>query len=202
MPRREPKLSPEEQCPTVMERPPFTDLRPISRDVGRCEARVTLHVNWDSRNNFGWLLLGSVSIVKRGGDRHPGQWSLQARMDATDFEHDSAYVLQLPLIGLELDGLAVYNHRTHFIAWVDPNRPEDFHVPGPGYDPRKEEGAHRCKDPACQKDDKGKKVEPHVIVPEGFYVPPFNLDLYKMVRGKKVEICVGPVFENEDDNEE
>lgn len=201
MPRREPKLSPEELCPTIMDKPPLTDLRPISRDVKRCVAVVVLKVDWDSQNDTKWLILGSASIVRRGGDRHEGQWSLQARMDSTDFEHDSAYVLQLPLIGLQLDGLAVYNHHAHFVAWVDPNNPGDFHVPSPGYDPRKEEGAHRCKHPQCLKDDKGKKIEAHIVVPEGFYVPPFNLELYKMVRGKKVEIRMGPVFEDPDDNE-
>lgn len=198
MPRREPKLSPEEQCPTVMDKPPMTDLRPISRDVKRCEAVVILHVNWDSRENTKWLILGSASIVKRS-ERNEGQWTLQARMDATDFEHDSAYVLQLPLIGLQLDGLAVYNHHVHFVAWVDPNCPENFHVPSPGYDPTKEDGATVCKRKECVKTEKGVTSHGHVIVPEGFYVPPFNLELFKMVRGKKVEIRMGPVFKDDDD---
>ena len=196
--RQEPRLSAEEQCPTVMDRPPMTDLRPISRDAERCVATVILRVDWDSRNNMEWLVLGAASIVKRS-EKCEGQWSLQARMDATDFEHDSAYVLQLPLIGLTLDGLAVYNHIAHFVAWVDPNNPGDFHVPRPGYDPTKEDGATICKRKECVKTEKGVTSHGHVIVPEGFYVPPFDLELFKMVRGKKVEIRMGPVFEGDDD---
>jgi hypothetical protein len=198
MPRREPRQSPLELFPPAPGKPPETDLRPVSRDVKRCVTVVTLYPDWDRANAVKWLIMGAASISK---ENREGQFRLEARFceGVTDFEHDSAYVCRLPLIGLTMGDLFVYNHHIHFVAWVDPNDPEGFHVPGPGYDPRKEDGAYRCKDGHCKKDNGGKG---HMIVPEGFYVPPFNADLYKMVRGKKVEIRMGPVFEDPDDNEE
>jgi hypothetical protein len=100
-------------------------------------------------------------------------------MDATDFEHDSAYALSLPLIGLEFQG--VHYHQTQIRAWVGVN-PEHFHVPLPGYDPTKHPKAVVCTN--CPKK--------HPIVPEGFYFPPFERELFKKIRGREVLIKVGP----------
>jgi hypothetical protein len=51
----------------------------------------------------------------------------------------------------------------------------------------KMKGAIRCK-----------KCRPqHVIVPEGYFGgPPTDLELFKLVRGKKVEIKIGPAFKD------
>lgn len=57
-------------------------------------------------------------------------------------------------------------------------------MPNDGYDPRKHKDTEKCKDKRC--DEKG-----HFIVPEGFYVPPINLALFEMVRGRRIEITTG-----------
>ena len=109
-------------------------------------------------------------------------------LGVTDFEHDSAWALRLPLIGLTWDGLLVHYHTAHLLAWVDPDDLDGFNVPGPGYDPAKLPGAHKCKDKQCLKND----PTGHIIVPEGNYVPPTNPVLYRQVRGKMLEITIGP----------
>lgn len=130
-----------------------------------------------------WLTFGAANLQ----DRKSGTWSLDARFGygVTDFEHDSAYILSLPLIGLALGGLGVYLHEAHFIAWVDPNDFEGFHVPRPGYDPRKHKDTEICQE--CE--------EKHSVLPEGFFTPKPDRDLWNLVRGKKVEISIGPRFE-------
>ena len=35
--------------------------------------------------------------------------------------------------------------------------------------------------------------DPHIILPEGVYLPPNNDELYEMVRGRKVLIIIGTV---------
>lgn len=172
-----------------------TDLRPICRASDRCITVVTLHVDWEARAR--WLVLGETQI-RQQSDRRDGRWRLEAYMaDATDFEHDSAYALRLPLVGLEFTGLDY--HRSTFHAWIDPNAvdefSQDFHVPRPGYDPRKDPKARTCSGTYDGKENfcKWNEGRPHPVVPEGFYVPPYDADLYGVVRGKLVEISCGPV---------
>jgi hypothetical protein len=43
--------------------------------------------------------------------------------------------------------------------------------------------AYECKSEHCE--------ELHIIVPEGNYVPPNDVELFKMVRGRFVEITFG-----------
>lgn len=173
--------------------PPETDLRPICRESDRCNTVIEIFPDWDVRGV--WLRLGQVNIV-RAGEHRPGEWRLEAyfRAGVTDVEHDSAKAIVLPLIGLQLDALAVHYHQTNLVAWVNPNDEDGFRVPGSGYDPTKLKGAHRCKDPDCLRDDpKG-----HIIVPPGFYTPPENKELFEKVKGKRIEIRVGPSFKDED----
>jgi hypothetical protein len=158
-----------------------TDLRPISRRGYRCLTTVRLFPNWDPANAVTWLKIGEARLRSARDGRADGRWLLEAYLTAgtTDFEHDSAYAIRLPLIGVQFEG--VDYHATRVSAWVDPgNDFEDFHVPRPGYNPMALPNAEKCTDKRCE--------EPHVIVPEGFYVPPFDADLYAAVRGKRVEI--------------
>lgn len=165
--------------------PAAADLRPITRSSDRLVTRVQLNIDF---NKSDWLLFGMSDLRFHENLK---QWSLQAYLDggATDFEHDSAYAIRLPLVGLHFDSL--FYHQPRFTAWVDATNPRDFNVPTAGYDPRKMEGAHRCK--TCT----GK--ESHVIVPEDFYVPPFDPALFNMVKGQRVEITIG--FVSEEDEE-
>ena len=169
----------------------LTDLRDITRNTKKCQSVVTIHLDWETKVK--WLVFGQAQLRAQRESRPDGCYRLEARMTegVTDFEHDSAYALRCPLIGVMFDGLLINNHTTHLIAWVDPDNEEEFRVPSPGYNPTKHAEAHRCKDKQCLKDDpKG-----HIIVPEGFYVPPRNAELYRRVRGKKVEITIGPTHE-------
>ena len=172
----------------------LTDLRSITRMSDKCLTTVTIHLDWEKKTT--WLQFGAAQL-RTQKDRPDGRHRLEARMTegVTDFEHDSAYALRLPLVGLFFEG--VEYHQSTFSAWIDPNddpngggRFTDFHVPRSGYDPTKHPETHKCKQ--C----KGK--ESHLIVPEGFYVPRFDKELYEAVRGKRVDIRIGPTFKDDD----
>jgi hypothetical protein len=188
-----------------------TDLRSITRDSKRFVCHVTIDLGWTRSGHpwkLQWLTMGQAQIHSQR-DNNDGRWRLEAHLkdNACDFEHDTAYAVRLPLIGLQLGPLAVHYSRTHLTAWVDPDagdetgRHSEFHVPRPGYNPMEHPEASRCegiynetKEQWCKWND-GK---PHVIVPEGFYVPPFDKELYDAVRGKRVEIVIGPAFEDDE----
>jgi len=97
------------------------------------------------------------------------------------------------------------HHQFHFQGFVDPSAGEGrhptFHVPLPGYDPTKHPEAETCngiydgKKNWCKWGDKKK----HVIIPEGFYVPPFEPELFKLVAGQRVEIVLGRSLGKEDE---
>lgn len=163
-----------------------TDLLHISRGTDKCRSHVLLEWDWETR--IIWLTFGEASL--RTGDRRDGRWNLEARMGhgATDFEHDTAFALRLPLIGVEFEWADHHTFRFHGYVdpSLDPNFP-NFHVPSPGYDPTKHANAERC---SGGKDCKWGGAE-HIIVPEGLYVPPFNPHLYKLVAGKRVDIVLG-----------
>ncbi len=100
----------------------------------------------------------------------------------TDPEHDSAYALSLPLVGVEFGDISY--HTAEFSGWVDNCDPHGFHVPDPGYNPLQDKGVVICKVyPDC-------KRKPHKVVPEGFFVPPVNPTLYQKVRGMRVTIRI------------
>ncbi|KKK69814.1 hypothetical protein LCGC14_2930290 [marine sediment metagenome] len=163
----------------------YTDLRSITRssDIARTTIGIYMGAKWEGYDAFNpWLEFGVCEVR----NEENLCWII-ARLDygVTDFEHDSAYALRFPLIGLKFS--RVYGHYTCLKAYVDPNNVEEFHVPGPGYNPVALENAHECSD--CE--------ESHIIVPEGYYVPPVNKELYEKVRGREVEIRIGPVYNRE-----
>lgn len=180
-------MKPEPQKPTTT---PLTDLRGITRDSKRCRTTVLIQLGLDKVK---WLVFGQAQL--RNDTRRDGSFQLSARMieGVTDFEHDSAYALQLPLIGVAFDSLVVHYHETHLAGWIHPDDQDGFRVPGPGYDPRKHKESRICKEKTCL----GDHPKGHVIVPEDFFVPPHDLDLYRRVRGKRVEIVIGLHFEEE-----
>lgn len=147
---------------------------------------VTLHLTWNTRIH--WLIFGEGNFQRHDGTT---SWSLKSYLidGATDVEHDSAYALRLPLIGVTFNSL--HYHTATFDAWVDPNNPEDFSVPLPDYNPLTMEGAEKCPD--CSSE------EEHIIVPDGFYVPPFDKALFEAVKGKRLTIDIGPVLPEQDD---
>ena len=189
---------PKEDRPAVVL---ATDLSSITRRPDRFFTTVDIDLGWDEdsgdRRKLRWLTFGECELRVDGKD---GDARLEAHLKGStcDFEHDTAWALQLPLIGVKLAEVGVWHSRTHFTAWVHPDAGgtmPNFHVPCPGYNPMKHPGATTCdgiydekKRKYCKWND-GKK---HIIVPEGFYVPPFDAELYEAVRGKRVEITTGP----------
>jgi hypothetical protein len=155
----------------------YTDLRGITREADKVVTEVTLDIG----KRTPWLVFGQANLRPV---EHGRVWFLESYLkdDATDGEHDSAYALRLPLIGVTLDG--IYYHTTRIEAWVYPGNFHDFRVPLPGYDPFKLEGSGTCK-----------RCEPHhLMVPEGFYVPPFDQKLFEFARGLRVDISIGDVM--------
>ncbi len=184
-----------------------TDLRSITREPNRCFGLVILHLGWDDEGRdekISWLRFGEAQI--RTDQKPTGTSRLEAHLGdyACDPEHDTGYALRLPLIGLQLDGLAVHYSRTYFTAWVDPacGTGEGFHVPRPGYNPMKHPKATECNGKYDGKKNwcKWGEGKPHIIIPEGFYVPPFDPELYRAVAGKRLEIIVGARLKGEEDD--
>lgn len=179
-----------------------TNLLSISRGTDKCRSCVEIEWDWETRVT--WLRFGEATL--RTNDRRDGKWNLEARMGhgATDPEHDSAFVLRLPLIGVEFEWADWHMFRFH--GYVDPSLdPNDkhngFHVPRPGYDPTKHPKAEKCSGKYDGKKNycKWGDGEEHIIVPEGFYVPPLDAELYKLVAGKRVTLIMGKAPDDEED---
>jgi hypothetical protein len=177
--------------------PEATDLRGITRRPDRCRTTVSLLDQYERRHLDGlgteqvlravdWLVVGEAQLYRQ--ETTP-VWMLKAHLadGATDNEHDLAYALQLPLIGVELRN--VHYQITTLRAWVQPQLDYDdhlnFRVPRPGYDPARHPGAKICRE--CEKK--------HPIVP---YMPEYDPQLHRLVAGRRVEIEMGPTTIEED----
>lgn len=166
----------DEEIPKV----DLVDLRSITRNAKNFLTSVSIYMNGFTRQE--WILAGeaehqehSVLMTHTIGCR--------LKDGVTDFEHDSAWGFKLPLIGFEFQ--AIWNHVVMFNAFIDSRDPKDFRVPNPGYDPIHHPESVKCKH--CTGEDKG-----HIILPPGFYVPEANQELFEKVRGKRVQITIGP----------
>ena len=160
---------------------PSIDLREVTRNPKKLCTAIDLQVNWKDKIDR-WILVGEAKFnneLKDGRATIAGYFS----KNVTDHEHSSAYAIQFQVVGLTFKHL--WYHTAHFQAWIDPNDPESFHIPKPGYDPAKIAGVETCTDPHCE--DK-----PHLILPDGYYVPKFERELWEFVKGKPIEIHVGP----------
>lgn len=167
--------------------PTFTDLSDITRQSDKCKTVVSINLGSNpkfDRNFTRWVEFGQANFsVERS--------ILEAFLEegVYDFEHDSCLALRLPLIGVEL--ASVDYHWTELRGWVDPNNSDDFHVPRPEYNPAKHPKAVRCKCAEWQVVDAEAGRKYHTLVPDGFYIPPFDAELYEAVRGKPVKINLG-----------
>ncbi len=159
------------------------DLSKITRDAGKIFTEVRL---CDGANLFLWIKFSQCYLRKFNDER----WCLGAYLrSATDFEHDSAHALSLSLIGINFESIDY--GLTRFSGWIKPDSSEHFRVPTPGYNPLKHPETEKCSEDHCQS-----KENRHVIVPENFYVPPENTELFKLVRGRRVEVVTGFVNKN------
>lgn len=161
-----------------------TDLRNITRNARTCLTTVVIYPP-----EFGgpdlWLSFGEATMRHFS---HKNTWELKGRLKgyATDDEHDTGYALCLPLIGLSFR--ETNYQQSDFSAWVDPNNFEGFRVPRPGYNPMKMKGHRKCSGDC-------KIREPHIIVPSGFWAgPPPDRELFRDVRGRRVDISIGPIL--------
>lgn len=192
MRRREPLSFPPLDKENVL-----TDLRGICRERDRCVARVDFMDDYGHKR-VPWIITGQAQFrAESESGRRPGEYRFEAYLDnATDFEHDSAYAIRLPLVGVQF--VSGYYHTMTFVALVDPSPVgqefgNDFGVPRAGYDPRKHPDAQTCRDKRCHEEDEGGKVrKSHIIVPQGFYVPPYDRELHEFARARRVEVTFGP----------
>jgi len=158
------------------------DLREITREPDRFETVVYLY---DGLLQKRWLVLGQARLQPRGGSSSlPSLWTFDAFLadGATDFEHDSAYAVSLSLVAVEFKH--VFYSCSEFVAAIAPHDHRGFHVPPPGYNPMELPGAYECDHSRCQD-------EPHIVVPEGYYLPPTDRELFRKVAGRFVRITFG-----------
>jgi hypothetical protein len=166
---------------------PENDLRGITRESSRCLTTVNIRMGewWDRDTDQRWLTFGQAQLRRFGDNAFPWWWlGAYLAEGATDFEHDSGYALRLPLVSLDFQFMM--NHGSHFLALVHPAAADEFRVPTPGYNPLEHPKTEPC--PTC----KGEQA--HLMVPEGLYVPPFEPELYEVVKGRPVSIHIGTVY--------
>ena len=166
--------------------PPDMDFRPLSRNSDKISTTVMLYTDYEPS---AWIRLGEIQLRERDNN-HRGAWMLSAYLlDATDFEHDSAHLLKMELVGVAFT--AVEYGQTRFEGFIRADDEDAFRVGGPGYNPLMLKGTTQCKQ--CRR---GKKTHP--IVPEGHYVPPINAELFNIVRGRRIEVVTGILHQKED----
>ncbi len=169
------------------QRVPTLDLQRFCRDADQIYTEIKLFYNGSYGPTFPWIKLGQTRLRLSRKDHDHGGWLLAAYLGHhSDDEHDSAFVLQLPIIGVNFIGIEY--GQTILTGYIDPNlRPDqDFRVPPADYDPLA--GAPECEYCAEHREEDG--VQQHLIVP---YLPPANPDLYRLVRGLPVYIATGVV---------
>ncbi len=171
--------------------PKRTDLRSITRGAKRYSTTVTIS-DWLDLNRSEWLMMGEADI-RNQRISYDTRWWLESRMrdNVTDPEHDTVIAVRLPLVGAEIN--SVDYTMVHIVATIPADCESEFCVPLPGYDPisNPPKGSTVCKEKRCGKN--------HLVLPDGFYVPKFNEELYRSVVGRRVMITMGPVYKEMDD---
>jgi hypothetical protein len=158
--------------------PQRLDLRPMCRHSDKC--RTVVRIVPPRFPKIEWIVAGESQIrfVDDGRVAH-----LLAYLDAaTDLEHDSAWILQLPIVGLALRD--VHYGTTRLYGWIEADDLGDFRVPRAGYDPRQHPEVRPCNVEWCE------GPAGHPMVPE--HMPPPNADLHHSMKGRLIEIDIGP----------
>jgi len=162
------------------------DLTGVTRDADDFYCQIMI----DTGNYSGggsrkpWITCGRIKLQfpdSRGA--RPAILSARAGYGITDFEHDSAYIFQIPVVGFEV---SFVENGMVYAECVIGGEPDDLRVPTKaGYDPTKLEGADVCTSESCKK--------PHGIVPEGYYAgPPTSEEIWRSLVSRKLEIVFGP----------
>jgi hypothetical protein len=126
------------------------DLRAISRASDRSTTKVDLIVDYVA---YPWIVAGECNLREV---HQSYELYVRAIDGLTDAEHDSAYAIILPLVGVKL--LSVQRHEVTLVAWINAENSNNFRVPNAKYDPTMLPGAFTCT--ACD--------EHHLIVPEAY----------------------------------
>lgn len=175
----------------------LTDLRSITRESDTCLTIVSFqrYARGGMEAEYGdgyWLLFGQAQLRRSESD-DVVELGARMGMGATDFEHDSSWVVKLPLIGFAYDSLHYHILEAH--GWVQPCTPlsardQDLRVPLPGQDYYKDAFETDCKLAQCRQGEDGKfKSVSHPITK---YIPEYNISLHRRVSGRRVSIQVGP----------
>lgn len=185
-PRRAPKPEPTPIIRQDRIELPLLDLTAISRPG----LPTTILLDDGNLNMAPWIKVRETSISQYTGGRREGAWRLSAYWNGgvTDGEHDLAYILCLDLAGVALD--SVHYGTIRIDAWIAGGS-DDFRVPPPDYEQliRNHPETTLCKE--CRKRD---KTEPHhLMVPQGFYMPPKQPELFAQLVGRRIEIRMGLV---------
>lgn len=153
--------------------PTKMDLRPFTRP-----GMVTAVMFEEPGERREWFTAGRADLRQEamGGT----ELLIRYAGGVTDFEHDLAFALRLPLIGLKFE--TCYNGAVEFSAWVDPRNERGFRVPAVPVDPAALPGTVMCDNEQCG--------NPHPIVPEGWYAPPHDPALFAQVAGRRVKIVM------------
>jgi len=156
-----------------------TDLTSITRSADKVKTVVYLCDEFGHRE-LKWLVFGECCLLPARENQRPTRWLLQAYLGhgATDWEHDSAYALRVPLTALDMQ--MVMGSNVMLGAVIDGRNPDDFRVPPPDYNPIA--AGEVCDSDSCERK--------HIIVPEGCYLPAPNLKLLPEVMGRQVEISI------------
>jgi hypothetical protein len=147
--------------------------------------KATVYIQ-DKGKQEKWIEVTNVYLTKRNSLRFPDVYTLHAYVsnNVTDVEHDTPCAFQIPLIGLRLSGIIAGSVTIE--AFIEPLNygqafeNDDFRVPKKGWDQMKE--AIPCSWENC----KGK----HLVVPEGYYIPPHNRELHQEFSGRKITIHI------------
>lgn len=155
------------------------DLRKVTRKGG--EATILLDTGDYQRPRQEWIRCGAVCLHGKHDGETP--WTLGARAAAgvTDFEHDSLWIFQIPVVGASLS--FIDNGVIWLAGWIG-GAPEDLHVPIlSGYDPSRLPGSSVCT--AC--------AVKHRVVPEGYFAgPPANESVWQQLVGRRIQVLIRP----------
>lgn len=163
------------------------DMREVTRDSKyfRTQIRIEPQRHYPRVE----IVCGRINLRFSGRDGQYGELSARAQYGVTDFEHDSAYVFRIPIVGVKFNFMD--NGWTSLTGLLLGKEPEELRLMA-GYNPLLLEGTVLCNDERCTRDPEEKKRWPqgHPIIPEGYYAGPImkNTKLYQQLVGSTVEI--------------
>lgn len=127
-----------------------------------------------------WIRCGAVCLNGHG-ENVSGTLGARAGAGVTDFEHDSPWIFQIPVVGASLS--FIDNGVVWIYGWIGGD-PENLRVPAvSGYDPTRLPGSRLCTE--CKRN--------HRMVPEGYFAgPPPEETLWQQLVGRRIEVVIRP----------